>query len=84
MQLDYGRQSDLEMLYSDYQSDKSVGSREKIELTIDTIMRESGSSRQLRDELIRATRTGDLNHIKYCQIELRRIQAEKVNNNFQL
>ncbi len=84
MQLDYGRQKDIEELFDDYQKEKSTFWRQRIEKTISDIMNESGISRQLRDEMIRSYRTGDKNHVKYCQLELRRLQAEKYNNNIQL
>jgi Na+-transporting NADH:ubiquinone oxidoreductase subunit NqrA len=84
MQLDYGRQKDLDQLYEDYQKEKSSFWREKIEQTMSQILNESGSSRQLRDQLIKATRAGDMTHIKYCQEELRRLDADKVNNHIQL
>ena len=84
MQLDYGRQNDLEQLWNDYSKEKSPFWREKIERTMDSILAESGASRQLRDELIRVTRVGDLNRMNFIRTEMRRLEAEKYNNNIQL
>lgn len=84
MQLDYGRSQDLEMLYEDYQKEKSSYWRGRIEQTMSQILSESGASRQLRDELIRATRVKDKTHMEYCRLELRRLEADKYNNNYQL
>jgi uncharacterized protein YlaI len=84
MQLDYGRQQDLDELYEAYRAEKSQYFRIKIEQAIDAIMNESRQSKQLRNELIRAFRSGDKSSVEYCQIELRRLQADKYNNNMQL
>ena len=84
MQLDYGRQIDLETLYADYAKEKSLHWRQRIEQTISKILSESGASRQLRDELIRATRVNDRNRMDYLRQELRRLDANKFNNNIQL
>lgn len=84
MQLDQGREIDLEMLYSDYQSEQSKHGRELIEKTISKILNESGASRRLRDELIRATRVNDRNQMEYLRLELRNIDANYYNNNIQL
>lgn len=84
MQLDYGRQQDLELLYSDYLKEPSPYWREQLEKAMDKILSESGASRQLRDELIRATRVNDRSRMEYLRVELRRLDAEKVNNNIQL
>lgn len=84
MQLDYGRQIDLDQLYSDYQSEKSYYWRTRIEETMNKILSESGASRRLRDELIRATRVNDINRMDYLRTEIRRLDAEKYNNNIQL
>ena len=84
MQLDYGRQADLDELYDAYSKETSPFWREQLEKSMDKILSESKVSRQLRDELIRATRVNDRNRMDYLRIELRRIEAEKVNNNVQL
>lgn len=84
MQLDYGRQNDLEELHDAYQKEKSSFWREQIEKAISKIMQESGSSRQLRDELIKSIRAGDRTHIRWCQEEIRRLDAERTNNHVQL
>ena len=84
MQLDISRQHDLETLYEDYNKEKSLYWRNRIEQTMSQIMSESGASRQLRDELIRATRVNDRNRMDYLRLELRRLDANKYNNNVQL
>lgn len=84
MQLDYGRLNDLDELYLDYRKEKSSYWKNRIEQTISKILAESGASRQLRDELIKATRAGDKNRMRFCREELRRLDAEKVNNHIQL
>lgn len=83
MQLDYGRQQDLEMLYKEYQGANSSVKR-RIESTMESIMSESGATRKLRDELIKATRVNHRPRMERCREELRRIQAERFNNNVQL
>jgi len=84
MQLDYGRKADLDELFIDYQKEKSPYWKNRIERTMGDILGESGASRELRDELIRCARVSDLNRMNYLRNELRRIQAEKYNNNIQL
>lgn len=84
MQLDYSRQHDLEELYDIYNSETSPYKREQIEKSINKILSESGATRQLRDELIRATRVNDRARMEYLRIELRQIEANKYNNNIQL
>ena len=84
MQLDQGREIDLEMLYSDYQSERTRFGKELIEKTISKIMNESGASRRLRDELIKATRVNDRNQMEYLRHELRKVDADRYNNNIQL
>ena len=84
MQLDYGRQQDMEELYDAYASETSPYKREQIEKTMNKILSESGATRQLRDELIRATRVNDRDRMDYLRLELRRVEAEKFNNNIQL
>lgn len=84
MQLDYGRQQDMEELYDAYESETSPFRREQIEKSMNKILSESGATRQLRDELIRATRTNNRERMEYLRIELRRVEAEKYNNNIQL
>lgn len=84
MQLDYGRQQDLELLYQDYQNMKSMHRRKQIEKLMSDIMSENNADRKLRDELIKATRANDRIHMTYCREELRRLQARKINNNYQL
>ena len=84
MQLDYGRQQDMEELFRSHESETSPYWREQIEKSMNKILSESGASRRLRDELIRATRVNDRNRMDYLRLELRRLDAEKVNNNIQL
>jgi len=84
MQLDISRQHDLETLYEDYNKEKSSYWRGRIEQTMSKILSESGVSRNLRDELIRATRVNDRNRMDYLRMELRRLEADKYNNNIQL
>lgn len=84
MQLDYGRQQDLEDLYDVYENETSPYKREQIEKSINKILSESGATRQLRDELIRATRVSDRSRMEYLRLELRQIEANKNNNNIQL
>jgi hypothetical protein len=84
MQLDYGRQVDMETLYEDYQKEKSPYWRDRIEQTMSSILSEKKASRQLRDELIRVSRVGDKNRMDFLRTELRRLDAETYNNNIQL
>ena len=84
MQLDYGRQTDLEELFKDYQKETSLYWRNRIEQTMSSILSESKASRQLRDEMIKAFRVNDKCHLEYCWRELRRIKADECNNNIQL
>ena len=84
MQLDHGRQTDLETLYDDYRKESSLYWRQRIEQAMSKILNESGASRQLRDELIRATRVNDRNRMDYVRAEIRRLEANKYNNNIQL
>lgn len=84
MQLDYSRQNDLEALYEDYHKEKSIYWKNRIEQIMSQIIGESGATRQLRDELIRATRANDRTRMEYCRIELRRLEANKHNNHIQL
>ena len=84
MQLDYGRKSDLDELFIDYQKEKRPYWKNRIERTMSDILNESGASRQLRDELIRCARVNDHNRMNYLRTEIRRLDAEKYNNNIQL
>ena len=84
MQLDYSRQHDLDDLYDIYLSETSPYRREEIEKFINKILSESGATRQLRDQLIRATRANDITAMEYLRLELRQIEANKYNNNIQL
>ena len=84
MNLDYGRINDLEELYSMYQKVRTTGEKKKLEKIMDGILRQSKATRQLRDELVKAVRADDIIRAKRCRLELRRLKADKFNNNIQL
>lgn len=75
--IDFGRTQDLEELYQEYQH--AHGSeKQEIERLMGEIIRQSSGTYKLRDEMLRAFRVGDQNHVKYCREELRRLRAQEV------
>lgn len=75
MDIDYGRQCDLEELYQDRKS-APVDKKKAIDLAIRRIMEENGAYSHDRDILIRAMRVGDRRTMKYYQEKINRKQKE--------
>lgn len=84
MNLDQGRKYDLDEMWKDYQDTKSIYKKREIEKAMSQILYESKANVKIRDELIRAVRAGDVNRATYIRTEMRKQQADKVNNNIQL
>jgi len=84
MNLDYGRKLDLDEMWKDYHNTKSIYKKKQIEKAMSQILYEAKTNVKIRDELIRAVRAGDKNRATYIRNEMRKQQADKVNNNIQL
>ena len=84
MNLDYGRKADLDELYHAFQRAGTSSEKRKIEDLMNGILQQSKATRQLRDELVKAVRAGDIIRATRCRNELRRQKADKFNNNIQL
>lgn len=70
MKSDASRIQDLNILYDALQRPRSVAHKEYLEKMMDRILRESKSTRELRDKLVKATRAGDINAKNYYINEL--------------
>lgn len=71
------RKFDLEQLCNDRQKARNVFERDKIDKTIDKIMRENGAVRQRREKLIMAVRNKDKRAISRFTHELMMIKANQ-------
>jgi len=84
MNLDQGRKFDLDEMWSDYQDTKSIYKKKNIEKTMSQILHQSKASGKIREEMIKAMRANDLNRIAYCSEQMRKMEADRVNNRIQL
>ena len=59
-----GRDEDVKQLYGDLARERNPGVRQNIQHTINKIRNESGSVRSMREALIKAHRSGNVENIR--------------------
>jgi hypothetical protein len=80
--LDYGRKNDLEEIYLHIKEARSSGEREHWERLASKILRESGATRELREKMLKAVRTGDRWAVRSFSNQLERLQERELNGHY--
>lgn len=82
MDLDYGRQNDIEDIYLHIKNAKSSSERNYWERLMNKILNESKATRELRGKLLRAVHSNDRRAVRFYSNELVRLQQEELNGRY--